>query len=753
MQIVARLQKQAVDSKNDLLDQLQVDDLLITLFDLAVYIEEHYGNLGPSNKLQVAGTWLSKLIKDIVSKRQDKTITYTEEAAQQKILERLVALHEKGFDKKFMELCQTYENVEYLGDLEQIQNDDENCEVKEYAEGCFRTLIKEEHFEQFKKYVKDGLKVDAATEYYSNAGREAAFEMTRNGNFVPQGANEDDLADSFDIFAMQIAAKSCGEHYGIEENFKLEGKEYNTSLLIQIISLLNVYAKSRYGYSYEAQSKKPSACKRILRIWQTQIEKDGRMASGPLFVDTWDNLKHRILAVFDNASEDEIERHLTLISTQLDNDPRDVNVFEKPLLRFRNWVFFFARPLMHQNAWLPVLLPLLKNITGKKEPEGKGLRVIRSTEDLAERFRHNDFRVLVDEKLPRPENPTQSLTDVDILALKDDWLVILQIKMTHPRATLKEAADHKKQLEKGGDQLAKTMGFFEENWPAFRNKLDSDREWSDLKTIPLVVSTSFEFDRERFSGYLKISQFELERYLENDAHLLHLTPEMLLKDPGWQRAFSFFQPHGKLSGALLQQLILSDALWQFLDVLVAAKNVDDLLPEGCLSGFPASKAEACFQQGNLHYGEGNYVGAETMFREAISVFPHHEKYYKGLGNALVMQVKRSASLEYFDKAIQINPYYGEGYNVRGLTYAEMGTYDKAYLDFQQAIRFGPDDISAWSHIAQLQTARGTKMHVHQFVSEGKRLAENGLRVFACLTAEAQYQYLKEAKVLAAICGI
>lgn len=749
MQIVAQLKEQADDSKNALLDQLPANDLLTTLFDLAVYLEEHYGDLGASNKMQVAGIWLSKLIEDIVSKRQDKAITYTEEAAHQKILERLVKLHEKGFDKGFIELCQTYENVEYLEDLRQIQAYDENCEVKAYAEGCFRTLIRKDRFEHFQRYVKDGEKIEAVTEYYTNAGREAAFELTRNGNFVPQGANEDDQADSFDILAMQIAAMSCVEHFGIEENFKLEGKAYRTSLLIQIISFLSVYAKSRYGYSYESQPKDLPAIQRIMRVWQTHIEKGGRIASGPLFVDTWESFRQRMSAVLVNHSEDEIDRHLALISAQLDGSERYVNVLEKPLLRFGDSVFFFARPLMHQNGWLPVLLPLLKNITGKKEPEGKGLRVTRSTEGLAERFRRNGFRVLVDEKLPRPENPAQTLTDVDILALKDNWLVILQIKMTHPRATLKEIADHKKQLEKGGDQLGKTMGFFEENWPAFRGKLESDKEWSNLKTIPLVVSTSFEFDRERFSGYLKISQFELERYLDNDAHLLHLTPGEPLEDSG----LLFYQSQEKLSGALLQQLIQSDALWQFLDVWVAARNVDDLLPEGCLGGSPASKAEACFHEGNLHYGEGNYVGAEAMFREAISLFPDHEKYYKGLANALVMQGKRSASLEYFDKAIQINPQYGEGYNARGLKHAEMGTYDKACLDFQRAIRFSPCDISAWSHIAQLQTARGTKMHVHQFASEGKRLAENGLRVYACLTAEAQYQYLKEAKLLAAISSI
>jgi tetratricopeptide (TPR) repeat protein len=680
MQIVKQLQKQANDRKKVLWDQLPVDDLLITLFDLAVYFEEQYGDIGPSNKLQVSGIWLSKLITDMVSKRQNISVAYTEEEAQRKILERLVVLDKNGFDKRLIELCQTYENAEYLGDLEQIQNDDENCELKEYSEGCFRTLIKAGRFEHFQRYIKDGKKIEAVTEYYTNAGREAAFEMTRNGNFVPQGANEDDLADSFDILAMQIAAKSCGEHYGIEENFKLEGKEYNTSLLIQIISLLNVYAKSRYGYSYEAQSKKPSACKRILRIWQTQIEKDGRMASGPLFVDTWDNLKHRILAVFDNASEDEIERHLTLISTQLADRTYDVNVFEKPLLRFDNMVFFFARPLVCQNSWLPVIIPLLKNITPKREPEGKRLRVTRSTENLAERFRSNDFRILVDENLPRPENPTQNLTDVDILALKDDWLVILQIKMTHPRADLHEAASHKKQLKKAGDQMVKTMSYLEENWQEFRKKFDSTKEWSALKTIPLVVSTSFEFDREQFAGYLKISQFELERYLEKE----------------------------NLTGYLLQELIQSDALWRDLDPIVAANPIDSLLPEGCLSGSSANKAEEHFEEGNMRYGRQDYTGAETMYREAIQLFPHHEKYYKGLGNALVMQGRRNESLQYFDKAIQLNPYYGEGYNARGLTYAEMEAHDKAYADFQQAIRFSPDDISAWSHIAQLQLGRAQK---------------------------------------------
>lgn len=747
MQIVAQFKKQADDRKEALLDQLPSDDLLITLFDLAVYFEEQYGDLGPSNKLQVAGTWLSNLIKDISSRWKKPPIAYTEEEAQRKILERLLELHKTGFDKGLVELCQTYESLEYLKDLEQIRKYDENCEVMEYAEGCFRTLIKEGRFEHFQQYIKDGLKIEAVTEYYTNAGREAAFEMAHNGNYVPQGANEDDQSASFEHLAEQIATMSCVEHYGIEEYFKLEGKEYSTSLLIQIISFLRVYLKSRYGHCYEEQAEETPIIERVFKVWKVNLEKDGRITPGPLFIDTWESFKDRLNSVIENSSPEEIDQHLALVSTLLHDSPRDVNVFEKPLLRLGDLIVIFARPLMHQNSWLPVLLPLLKNITRHKEPEGKGLRVTRSTESLAERFRRNGFRVLGDEKLPRPENPAQSLTDVDILALKDDWLVILQIKMTHPRATLQEAASHKKQLDKAGEQLTQTMEFFEGNWSAFRSKLDSNKDWSELKTIPLVVSTSFEFDRDKFSGYLKISQFELERYLENDAHFLHLTPDEILEYPDRSRAFLYYQGHEKISGALLQQLIQSDALWHFLEPIVTVKPIAPLLPEGCFKGSIANKAEEHFEEGNLRYRGQDYVGAETKYREAIRLFPHHEKYYKGLGNALVMQGKRNESFAYFDKAIQLNPYYGEGYNARGLTYAEIEAHDKAYQDFQQAIRFSPYDISAWSHIAQLQFDRAQKFFIKQFILEAKQLAIKGLFIFAHLSFTEQEQHFKSAEIL------
>ncbi len=747
MEIISKLEQEATERKFEALDKLRYDDSLLFLFDAAVLFEQRYAFLDSTSDLQTATAWLCTLIKEVFNKYHLKTSMHTEEA-HLKIMHRLAHLKEKGVAKPLTDLWQCYEALEGLENLKQIHEYDGNCEVMEYEEGCIITRVREDRFEHFQSYIRDGLKYQALTEYYLNKGRYVAFELVRHKAVAVKGTNEDDQADSFDHICRQIATKEFLEHYGIEEDFTLDGKEYRSSLLIQILAFLSVYATSRYGQYWENSAGESDVINRIFGVWKSTIEIHGQMAPGPLYVDSWKNMVERLGKTVGKYSLEEIERHLAFFALELDASNANPNLIEKPLLRLGNLVIFFARPLMHQNSWLPILLPLIK-ATRNWQPKQAPDRIKASTENLAQKFEHHHFAVWRDFDLVDQETQN-TITDIDIVALKDDCLVLVQVKMTYPRASLKEAWYHRNAMETAGVQMAKSITFLEEHWEIYRHKLGTGKEWSDFEIIPLVVSTSFEYDRELFSGFLKISQFELERYLENDAFLFHLGPDWPTEQNDWEKEHVFYPVGETLSGELLRTLIASNALWHFLEPVVLAKPMEGLLPEFCLEGSKAYTAQEYFLEGSANYQKNDFVQAEKMFREAIFHFSHYEIYHRELGSALAMQGKQLESLTYFDKAIQIAPCKGESYFARGVAFQELGMYDKAYQDYLQAIRFSPRFMPAWLNIVHLQVSRGQNLHFKQFLSEAQVLATKGLTIFAQLPDEEQERFGEVAIYLDAI---
>ena len=59
--------------------------------------------------------------------------------------------------------------------------------------------------------------------------------------------------------------------------------------------------------------------------------------------------------------------------------------------------------------------------------------------------------------------------------------------------------------------------------------------------------------------------------------------------------------------------------------------------------------------------------------------------------------EHKAAIESFDAAIQIDPYYAEAYNSRGMARWRLKHYDAALSDFDAAIRFKPDYAKAYEN--------------------------------------------------------
>lgn len=68
--------------------------------------------------------------------------------------------------------------------------------------------------------------------------------------------------------------------------------------------------------------------------------------------------------------------------------------------------------------------------------------------------------------------------------------------------------------------------------------------------------------------------------------------------------------------------------------------------------------------------------------------------YNNLGYVYKLKGNYQKALDILNKAIEMNPGYGESYRSRGEVYAEMGEYEKAVADITEFLKINPNIASA-----------------------------------------------------------
>lgn len=124
-----------------------------------------------------------------------------------------------------------------------------------------------------------------------------------------------------------------------------------------------------------------------------------------------------------------------------------------------------------------------------------------------------------------PIGNDRSLGDIDIIAYKENTLVVIQAKLTKIRHLINNIFWLPEKFEKGGEQLNTALEWLKkpENQTKVAKDLCIARPFKELRIVPLIVSNSLEYDHKYFGGHLKISAFELE------AAVLNLHPGTIWK--------------------------------------------------------------------------------------------------------------------------------------------------------------------------------------------------------------------------------
>lgn len=146
-------------------------------------------------------------------------------------------------------------------------------------------------------------------------------------------------------------------------------------------------------------------------------------------------------------------------------------------------------------------------------------------------FEQRGFRALVGHELPAGASDDADAGEIDLLCALDGHLLVLELKSTYQRRSVKDAWVHRtSNLRKAGWQLHRKV-------PAVRHALRRDAAPRHALALPpeaepqitaWIIDTSIEWDHQAFRGLLKVSLEEIQIALRDDRHWLN-DPEGLFR--------------------------------------------------------------------------------------------------------------------------------------------------------------------------------------------------------------------------------
>jgi tetratricopeptide (TPR) repeat protein len=143
---------------------------------------------------------------------------------------------------------------------------------------------------------------------------------------------------------------------------------------------------------------------------------------------------------------------------------------------------------------------------------------------------------------------------------------------------------------------------------------------------------------------------------------------------------------------------------------------------------PAEKKELVY--GNQHsffvanYNKGitanstkNYDEAIEYFKKAVAVEPTYAKGHVNLGVAYSMFGEEDMALGAFEEAVRVDPESIEGWENLGITYQTMREYTKAREAFAKVVELDPEDVNGKFALADMYFNEGNYQKALEFYSQ------------------------------------
>lgn len=134
----------------------------------------------------------------------------------------------------------------------------------------------------------------------------------------------------------------------------------------------------------------------------------------------------------------------------------------------------------------------------------------------------------------------------------------------------------------------------------------------------------------------------------------------------------------------------------------------------------SSELAQLIDAGNALLAAGDLRGATREYERAQAISPDDPFVNNNLGLVYMEQELYSLAANYFQKAIDVLPYYYKAYNNLGNAYHELGYHDLAREAYEEALKLKPDYALAHWNLALLLEKTGDSLeairHWQRYIS-------------------------------------
>ena len=99
--------------------------------------------------------------------------------------------------------------------------------------------------------------------------------------------------------------------------------------------------------------------------------------------------------------------------------------------------------------------------------------------------------------------------------------------------------------------------------------------------------------------------------------------------------------------------------------------------------------EQAFTLAFQNHQKNNLKVAENLYNKILEINPNHFKSLFYLGSLAIQTKRPNIAKQLFQKATQINSNFAAAHNNLGVTFKELGDYQKAKSCFKKAIEIQP----------------------------------------------------------------
>lgn len=382
-------------------------------------------------------------------------------------------------------------------------------------------------------WLRDGRKLERLHDYWFYRAFYAFTESDVADKRIGRPENEDDNRLAF-IRAMRTHMR-LREVYGVAEQVSAEETREPVDLFQALLSLelMSVFFRRDFLAEFAALASAGGSWVGALRTLAFNGLRNGLQNRWPL---TWSDRASKVANITGwTVSEAHPQGSARMASAILDFWTYDVAAIAGRLQRGEVGLspLLFERPVLKFGSTL-VQLPWIVSMQNNSTAAINNLRRLgarrgeareetqRIEFGLARLLRERGFRALTNWA---PPDESRDAGEVDMIAMRDGHLFIVEVKSSYLRRSQRDAWLHATTtLRKAGRQLARkvkaVLPALETGAALSQVLAQGERTPPPSHVHAWIVDTSIECDHQRFNGFLKVSLEEVIVALRDDCHLL-----------------------------------------------------------------------------------------------------------------------------------------------------------------------------------------------------------------------------------------